>query len=355
MSLLNNRVEIGKLLLRLVEIYTPPGSESKLHNTLFELTRKLGLRDAYVDDVGNFLASCGSGSTKVLLASHLDTVPGRFGASFDGEFVRGRGAVDAKGPFLSYLLAAGEVAESIDGVEVLVAGLVREELDGLGAKHLLEEGFKADHILIGEPTNLSVAIAYRGSITAEAWARARGGHSSAPYTGESALDKIMEFIMEVKKTFGGSSYEEVTSAITTLNAGDWPGRLPEKARAHVNIRFPKSYEIGSIIETLLGIAERHGIRLKVVDFTPPIEVGLNSKIVRAVMRGCLRNGLKPRIVRKTGTSDMNMLAKLTDSIAAFGPGDSRLAHTKDEKISVDDLIKASRIISVALLELAKFP
>ncbi|MDW8021902.1 MAG: N-acetyl-lysine deacetylase [Nitrososphaerota archaeon] len=355
MSLLNDRMKVGKLLLSLIEVYTPPGGEAKLHSTLFKLTRGLGLRDTYVDDVGNFFVSCGRGSTKIMLASHLDTVPGKIEAFFDGEYVYGRGAVDAKGPFLSFLLAASEVAESISGVEVQVAGLVQEELDGLGAKHLVDEGFRADHVLVGEPTSLSIAIAYRGSITVEVWARTRGGHSSAPYIGESALDRILAFILEVRENFGGSSYEEATSAVTTLNAGDWPGRLPEKARAHVNIRFPKSYEAESAMKTLLEIAKKHGVQLKVIDSTPPVESRLDSKIVRAMMKGCLKNGLKPKIVKKTGTSDMNTLAKLTNSIAAFGPGDSRLAHTRDERISVDDLIKASKIISTALLELAKLP
>lgn len=353
MSLLNDRMKVGKLLLSLIEVYTPPGGEARLHSTLFKLTRGLGLRDTYVDDVGNFFASCGGGPIKVLLASHLDTVPGKIESFFDGECVYGRGAVDAKGPFLAFLMAASEVADSINGVEIKVAGLVREELDGLGAKHLVDEGFRADHILVGEPTNLGIAVAYRGSITIEAWARARGGHSSAPYIGDSALDRLLAFILEVREKFRGSSYEEATSAVTTLNAGDWPGRLPEKARAHVNIRFPKSYEADSAMKTLLDIAKKHDIQIKVIDSTPPIEVGLDSKMVRAMMRGCLKNNLRPKIVKKTGTSDMNILAKLTNSIAAFGPGDSRLAHTRDEKISVDDLIKASKIISTALLEIAE--
>jgi len=354
-SLLDDKTEIGKLLIKLVEVYTPPGSEPKLHNILFELARKLGFEDTYVDDVGNFFASRGKGPIKILLASHLDTVPGKLEVSFDGKVVRGRGAVDAKGPFLSFLLAASEVSESISGVKVQVAGLVREELDGLGAKHLVEEGFKADHVLIGEPTNLGIAIAYRGSITAEARIRARGGHSSAPYIGESALDKILNFLLDVKRNFAGSSYDEVTSAITTLSAGDWPGRLPEEARTHLNIRFPRKYELDAVMGDLLGLAERHGVELKIIDSTPPVEVGLNSKMVRAMIRGCLRNGLKPRLVKKTGTSDMNTLAELTNSIAAFGPGDSRLAHTRDEEISVDAIIKASKIIATALLELAKSP
>ena len=344
--------EVGEILLKLIKVYTPSGNESRIYGTLTEICEGLGFDDCYADDVGNFFAEYGEGDV-ILLASHIDTVPGELEASFDGKIIRGRGAVDAKGPLLAFILGASEAAQEISGIKVRVAGLVHEESDGLGAKYLVEKGCKAKHVLIGEPTNLGIAVAYRGSVTAEVYAEARGGHSSAPYIGESALDKILDFIADLRSRFNGASYDEVTSAVTILNAGDWPSKLPEKARAYINVRFPKPHDPEAIIKEVEEMAERNGAKIRIIDSTPPVEVGLRSKVVRALTRGCLRNGVKPRLVKKTGTSDMNVLAELTEHIAAFGPGDSRLAHTKAEKISVDDLIKASRIIASALRELSK--
>ena len=344
--------EAAKLLLKLVNIYTPSGQESGLHDVLREIVDGFGYEESYVDDAGNFIASYGDG-TPILLASHIDTVPGKLKAYFDGERVYGRGAVDAKGPLLSYILAGAIAMEKVDDLKIYVAGLVREEVDGLGARHLIENGFRADHILIGEPTNLGIAIAYRGSVSCRASVKARGGHSSAPYMGESALDKILEFLTRVRERYGGSSYDEVTSAITVLRAGDWPGNLPEEASAHLNIRFPKPHEPDEIIAELKALSKKYGVELDIIDSTPPVEVSVNSPIVRMLVRGCLRNRVKPRIVKKTGTSDMNLLARITKSIAAFGPGDSKLAHTKLEFINVKDLLKASEIIASALAELSK--
>lgn len=344
--------EVANDLITLLKIYSPPGKEKELHQALSQICRKWGFEECYVDDVGNFFAEYGEGKT-ILLASHLDTVPGWLEVSFDGEFIHGRGAVDAKGPLLAFILGAAMAKQSVSGVKVQVAGLVHEESDGLGAKYLVEKEMKADYVLIGEPTNFGIAIAYRGSITAEAIARARGGHSSAPYIGESALDKLLSFLNEFRSRFRGSSYDEITSAVTMLNAGDWPSKLPEEAHAHINLRFPKTYNLEKVSKELLNLAERHGVELRIIDETPPVEVKLNSKAVRALMRGCLKNGIKPKIVKKTGTSDMNVLAKLTEHIAAFGPGDSRLAHTNSEVISVSDVIKASKVISAAIIELAK--
>lgn len=351
MSALNGD-HVARMLVELLKEYTPPGSEAKLHRALSDLCGSLGFEEWYVDDVGNFFASYGKGDA-VLLASHLDTVPGKLEVSYDGENVYGRGAVDAKGPLLSYILGAHQAFEQARGLKIVVAGLVREELDGLGAKHLAEKKLKASHILVGEPTGFGIAVAYRGSITAEAHARARGGHSSAPYVGESALDRMLEFVNEVRSRFRGLSCDEVTSAITMLSSGDWPSKLPEEARAYVNIRFPSPVKVDSILNEVHEIASRHGVELKVMDATPAVEVKLNVRAVRALIRGCLRNGVKPRIVKKTGTSDMNVLASLTQSIAAFGPGDSKLAHTSLEKIAVRDLIKAASIISATITELSE--
>ncbi len=344
--------EIAELLLKLIKIYTPSGRESELHDVLSEIVEEFGYEERSVDEVGNFIASYGNG-IPILLASHIDTVPGKLDAYFDGERVYGRGAVDAKGPLLSYILAGAIAMEKVEGLKIYVAGLVREEVDGLGARHLIGSGFKADHILIGEPTNLGVAIAYRGSVSCRISAKARGGHSSAPYVGESALDEILDFLMRVRERYGGSSYDEITSAITVLRAGDWPGNLPEEASAHLNIRFPKPHEPDELIAELKALSKNYDVELDIVDSTPPVEVSINSPIVRAMIRGCLRNGIKPRIVKKTGTSDMNLLAKITKSIAAFGPGDSKLAHTRSEFINVKDLLKASEIIASALIELSR--
>jgi len=343
--------EAANLLLRLVKIYTPSGEERRLHSTMREIARELGYEEAYGDEVGNFLMSYGEGAP-VLLAGHLDTVPGELEAGFDGEAVYGRGAVDAKGPLAAMLLGAAEARKGVKGLRVYVAGLAREETDSRGAQYLVERGFKADHVLVGEPTGLGIAIAYRGSLTMEAHAEARGGHSSAPYVGESALDKLLGFIGEVREAFGGASYGEPTSAVTVMKAGEWPGSLPEKAYAVVSVRFPVPYRSERILTRVQGAARRHGVELRVVDRTEPVEVKLSALMVRALMRGIIRLGGKPRLVKKTGTSDMNTLSAMTSSIAAFGPGDSKLAHTRRERLPIDQLIKAANIITEALKELS---
>ena len=213
---------------------------------------------------------------------------------------------------------------------------------------------KADYIVVGEPTGLTgIAISYRGSITLKATARAKGGHSSSPYMGESALEKLLSLWELVKNKYGGSRYEEITSALTTLHAGDWPTKLPDKAEATINIRFPKSFTGEEIMRNIKRYAEEVGCEISIIDSTEPVETSISVKTARALSRAMLKLGLKPRIVKKTGTSDMNTLYVVTRDIVACGPGNSLLAHTDEERISFQELINASKVYAEMIKELEK--
>ena len=350
---MDREIELAKeLLINLVSVYTPPRYEFRLIPVLREWADKLGYDEFYVDDVGNIFLRRGSHGRTILLAGHLDTVPGKTDAKLFQDTIHGRGAVDAKGPLAAFILGAG--LSNLEGCnsKVYVAGLVREEDDGLGSRHLVESGFKSDHIIVGEPTNLGVAVAYRGSISISVSVSTLGGHSSAPYIGESALDKLIQFINMVKARFNGEKFDEVSSAFTILRAGDWPGNLPKKGEAYLNIRYPPGRYSEDIITEIREMAQNSGVELQILGLEKPVEVSVNTPVVRALVRSILGSDLKPRIVKKTGTSDMNTLITISKSITAFGPGDSRLAHTDYEKIKIDEVVTASRIISNALKELS---
>ncbi len=83
-----------------------------------------------------------------------------------------------------------------------MAALVGEEGDSRGAKHLIREGFRADHLVILEPTGgAGVAIEYRGSASLIVKCVANGGHSSNPSASESACDKPIKVWLALKEAF----------------------------------------------------------------------------------------------------------------------------------------------------------
>jgi LysW-gamma-L-lysine carboxypeptidase len=346
-------LQVDEILLTLLKTYTPSGEERRLEPDMKRLQKELGYDELIIDKTGNYLLIRGSGEKTILLASHVDTVPGELAVSQRSGVIIGRGAVDAKGP-LAAMIYAGAKAPIGPDYRVVVAGLVDEEGAGTGALGLLESGFAADHIIIGEPTGvIGIAISYRGSLTFTLTASGRGGHSSAPYVGDSALDKLLSAINEIKAVFSGSSYEETTSAVTMIRAGDWPTKLPERAEATINIRFPPGIDASSILEKVEVIASLHECKLSIIDSTEPFNTSLSSPVPRALIRSIIKHGLKPKILKKTGTSDMNILFKMSSDIAACGPGNSLLAHTPNEKISVEELSLSSSIYIKAIEELSK--
>ncbi|MCS6784353.1 MAG: M20/M25/M40 family metallo-hydrolase [Candidatus Caldarchaeum sp.] len=331
-------------LVQLMEVYTPPGEERRLERTWYRVCGDLGYRDVWRDEVGNYFAAVGRGGRTVMLVSHVDTVPGELRVKVSEGRISGRGAVDAKGPLSAMLLAGGYLSDKLKNVRLIVAGLVDEEGMGSGAKKLVEEGVKADSIIIGEPTGtVGIAVSYRGSVSVKVHARAQGGHASAPYIAESALTKILKLWNLVEHEFGGERYEEITSALTTLHAGDWISRIPEKAEGTLNIRFPHPYTSKEIISKLEQFVKASDCEMEVIDITEPVVTSVGNAAARGLQRAMLRLGLKPKIVKKTGTSDMNTLVAVTPNIVACGPGDSTLAHTAMEAVEIKDIITAAKI------------
>ncbi len=346
----------ASLLYRLASIYSPSGREEEAARLLVEWGLEHGLR-AWRDAAGNtYLAPPRSEGYRVLLASHIDTVPGWISPGYDGVRVWGRGAVDAKGP-LSAMSAAVLLASQLDpSLPVAVAALVGEEADSRGARYLVSEGRVPPLIIIGEPSGGErVIIGYRGSAKILVSCRGRGGHSSTPEHGDSALYKLLDTILSLRGGAPRVLGSQASIAVTRLEAGDAWNKLPEKAVAWVDARF----EVGlrdTLLELVASAVESGGggdCGFELVEETPPIRVRPQDPVPRTLVRSLLRVVGRRGLALKRGTSDMNILGPHASSIAAYGPGDPGLAHTSYEEVSVGELARATLVYVEAVLELAR--
>ena len=324
-----SREKVIELLKRLLEAYSPTGSEFKASRIASKEALKLGYEEAWVDDQGSFHAERGGSGPRVLLAGHIDTVPGFIDVRVEGDLIYGRGAVDAKGPLTSFILAG----LLVEGCRVRISGLAGEEGDSRGALALLASKEEFEHIIVGEPTGLSIVIGYMGSNPLVIECRGTGGHASSPEVGDSALSKIIEVYESLKASARSSAMTMLRSTAAAHNV------LPGSSTAMIDVRLER--------ESLSLVLPR-GCRVRALSYTPPVRVKPQAPIVRALQRAMLSRGLKPRLTVKRGTSDMNILASMTGSIVAFGPGDSRLSHSNIEYIKVSDVIEAAKIVADAL-------
>jgi LysW-gamma-L-lysine carboxypeptidase len=73
------------------------------------------------------------------------------------------------------------------------------------------------------------------------------------------------------------------------------------------------------------------------------------KRVRALLRAIRAGGGTPGFKLKTGTCDMNVLGPVWRcSMVAYGPGDSALDHTPNERIDIGELLRAVEVLAQGL-------
>ena len=142
------------------------------------------------------------GAPRIVFCSHLDTVPPYIEPSFADEVIKGRGSCDAKGQVFAIVEACKRLAEEgkTDFGMLLLAG---EETGSWGAKAFAKTDFKAEYLVVGEPTDNCMVSASKGTKSFDLKFTGEPFHSGYPQYGVSAVDLFVEFVNALKaKDFG---------------------------------------------------------------------------------------------------------------------------------------------------------
>ncbi len=344
-----------KSLMEILRIYSPSGKEEKVATYLYNLMCNLGFEEVYIDSVGNVHGIFGKGPT-LLMLGHMDTVPGFIPVTLKDNTIYGRGAVDAKGPLLAMIFGVAKALHSNNDIpfKVHIAALVDEEGDSKGAKHLINSNVKFANAIVCEPTNtIGVVIECRGSIHYRIECKGRGGHASSPQVGDSALEKLLTIILELKNITEKNPDLSITPTVLEAKS-DAPNKLPENAHAIIDVRYSANINLKDLITTISNITTKCGCYIRPLsEPVPPLKVSISSPIARAVIRGILKIGKKPIVMRKMGTNDANILSALGKNLVIYGPGNSKLAHSSNESISINEFITGVNVYYYSILELAK--
>ncbi|HZY63212.1 MAG TPA: M20/M25/M40 family metallo-hydrolase [Edaphobacter sp.] len=256
----------------------------------------------------------------VVLSTHMDTVPPFFGSREDDEFIYGRGTCDAKGIIAAQVAAADRLRDA--GVKVGLLFVVGEERDSAGAKVANQNPKGSKFLINGEPTDNRLALATKGALRVELRCNGKMAHSAYPELGESAIDKLIEALNDVRALplpvepeIGPS-----TLNIGLIEGGRAPNVVADKAEAHLLFRtVGPSQEIKDLV-------------LKTVGDRAKVTFSLDMTYVRMRKVGNL-----PTMIAKFATD----IPSLTNWGEPFllGPGSIHVAHTPDEKISKKELLE----------------
>lgn len=363
------QIESGiELLEEMLAIPSPSTQERVLGQWLVSRMRGMGFA-ARRDEAGNVVGFWGSGPREVMLLGHIDTVPGFIPVRRQGNRLFGRGAVDAKGPMAAAITAVSRQPIGT-GVRFTVIGAVEEEGSSRGARHLVNR--KApDHLIILEPSGWdAVTLGYKGSLRLRYRLSIPVGHGAGPH--ESAADQAVAFIRQVQDyaanapslpspaSGGGresqvgkgrrSTFERLDVRVLRFHA-DHDG-FRDTASLSIGFRLPPDIDVEGLKQQLEAWSDGAELRFEHADAA--VRMPKNTPVVRAFLSGIRKAGGTPRFKMKTGTSDMNILAPVWGCTAlAYGPGDSKLDHTPDEAIDLEEFERGVDVLTHALRQLAQ--
>lgn len=258
---------------------------------------------------------------RVWLSTHMDTVPPFIEPTEDDEKIYGRGSCDAKGIIAAQITAAELLrTEGVEDIGLLYT--VEEERASTGAKVANEHPIaaKCEYLINGEPTDNDLAIGSKGAFRAKIKTRGRAAHSAYPEQGESAIEKLLDILKDVRETTfpNDEFFGETTCNIATLDGGVALNVIPPNAEAGMLIRLTTPME--TVKEALETIINGRG-ELEIMSYSLPVKM-------LAV------DGFKQKVVRFT--TDIPHLGKWGQPLL-LGPGSILVAHTKDEFVLKKDL------------------
>lgn len=330
----------------------------------------------------------------VHLNGHLDVVPVGSGWTLDpfgGEVrdgrIYGRGASDMKAGIAAALFATECVRRG--GIElagtVEISGTVDEESGGwAGAAHLAQAGrltaASVDHVIIPEPLEVDrICIGHRGVYWFEVTAHGRIAHGSMPFLGTNAIEHMGELLHDIRDRVQPALARRVTSmpvvppgarhATLNINSitGGQAGHLVQSpcVADSCSAIFDRRYleeealdDVQAEITDLLGDLQ---LRVPEARFTlrdlmivPPVRTPDGSPLVASLARGIADVvGREAALVASPGTYDHKHVTRIGGiaHCVAYGPGRLELSHQPDEWCDIDELVRATQVIALSLVDL----
>ena len=316
-------MNLFELTQKLISIPSISGDEKEVAEFIADYLSRAGFDTEFQDAEGdrpNVYAR--RGDPDVVLSTHTDTVPPYIEFREDSEYIYGRGACDTKGIIASMIKAAEALLES----KVTDFGLlfvVGEEAGSVGARVANQIPNRSRYLINGEPTESKMAVGSKGSLRAVLRATGRAAHSAYPEMGESAIEKLIDVLDDLRRvelprdeTLGAS-----TMNIGTITGGVAANVIPPQAEAELLFRVVTSNDsLKAVIESVA--------RSRVeVEYTFACDPVFTEKL----------DGFETTVV--AFTTDIPALTNWGKPLL-FGPGSILDAHTAGEKISKKEMVNA---------------
>jgi LysW-gamma-L-lysine carboxypeptidase len=352
-------------LEQMLRIPSVSGQEGEVARFLVQQMQALGFH-SYIDGAGNAVGEVGEGPEIVLLG-HIDTVPGIVPVRLADGKLYGRGSVDAKGPFATFVAAAARLiartseSDSPLRARLVLVGAVEEEAASSKGAHYVVDRYAPSACVIGEPSGWDrLTLGYKGRLLVEGRWEQPMAHSAGREiaVAERAVGFWNAVAAHCAAFNAGKTqlFEQLLPSLRAISSGS--DGLADWAALTIGIRLSPGVDPDALADELaqaVGIPTHGGAggQLHFRGGCPAYRGDKNTPLVRALLKGVRAAGGTPGFLLKTGTSDMNVVGPAWRCpILAYGPGDSSLDHTPDEHVEVAEYLRAIDVLEAALRQLS---
>ncbi|MBB5936759.1 succinyl-diaminopimelate desuccinylase [Streptomyces zagrosensis] len=345
-------VDAAELTARLVDFPSVSGAEKPLADAVEHALR--ALPHLRVDRDGDaIVARTDLGRTeRVALAGHIDTVPiadnvpsrltgATDGAAGDGGVLWGCGTSDMKSGVAVQLRIAATVPEPNRDLTFVFYDNeeVSAELNGL--RRLAErhrDWLDADFAVLLEPTHGKVEGGCQGTMRARVETTGKRAHSARSWLGDNAIHKAAPILARLSRyeprrvAIDGLTYHEGLNAVGI--AGGHAGNvIPDACAVTVNFRFAPDRSEEAALAHVREVFD--GFDVVLADSAPGALPGLSHPAATAFVAA-----VGAELGPKLGWTDVARFSALGVPAVNYGPGDPKLAHTREEHVSVAAILEA---------------
>jgi succinyl-diaminopimelate desuccinylase len=342
MSEQEDRDRLAERTLALVSISSVSRSEAE---AMTYVRDQLPLEPLFAsDDVLFATTARRDGRPFVVLAGHVDTVPAQDnlpGRIEEGAVV-GLGASDMKGGIAVMLEVAAWALSADVELDLGFLFFTREELPAeesplpaflAGSR----EAAGADLAIVLEPTDNEIHVGCVGNLSAQLTFHGLSAHSARPWTGDNAIHRAAATLAPLAELepldvdVDGLVFREVVSAVA-IEGGIADNVVPDRCVVRLNYRYAPGRtreHAEERIRELAGDAE-----LEILGNSAPAHVVVDRPLVTR-----LREAGGFAVRPKQAWTPVAQFAEAGLDAVNLGPGATRYAHRKDERVEIAELVR----------------
>ncbi|WP_321493856.1 M20/M25/M40 family metallo-hydrolase [uncultured Desulfobacter sp.] len=350
-----DETRLKKLLLRMIDIYSPSGKEEDILVFLKNFLKRRGI-DVQFQDVDehrhNLIVAPKGADIAIALIGHVDTVSAYdlehyMAGEHDGDII-GLGAADMKAGCAAMIEAYLNLLDDFKepSLPVALCLVVGEEETGDGAVRLMKD-FTFPWAVIGEPTNLCPCFESYGYVESQISTQGKRQHASMAGRKKNAVKSLLDSLIRFT-SYVESRRPELIYNIRDLSTPPAGFAVPEYGEAWIDIHLPPDAPIGEIISELEDVVVRPEVKksgIPVLFRTHTIDAGYTLPD-KGRVQDCLKEVFAQMdLPWQPGPfpshSDANHIFSAGTKPVILGPGQLENAHAQDESVPYSQVVQAA--------------